>query len=86
MKMIQGALVASIVLAFSGAALAQSKAVQMTDAQMASVVAAGGNGAEVYKPENTTTFIWNNGRASRVNDRGQALTTVNSCGGQFILC
>jgi hypothetical protein len=86
MKLIQAAVAAAIALACSSGALAQSKATQMSDSQMANWVA-GTRAADVYKPDNTTTFIWNTGEASRYNDRGRALTTVNQCGGQgLILC
>jgi hypothetical protein len=80
MKLLHHALTATIVLAFSTAALAQSKAVQMTDRQMASIVAAGDSAATVIKLDNTNTVVFNSATAQvqRTNGGPRATTYVNS--------
>jgi hypothetical protein len=78
MKIIHAALAATLVIAFSTAALAEgaSKATQLTEAQMAKIVAAGA--ADVSKPDRTTTFVFNSGVAERTNESsGRGFTTVN---------
>jgi hypothetical protein len=79
MKLIHAALAASLVMAFSTAALAEgsSKATQLTEAQMAKIVAAGGP-ASVDKPDHFTTFVTNSGVAERSNpSSGRGFSTVN---------
>jgi hypothetical protein len=78
MKIIHAALAATLVIAFSSAALAEgsSKATQLTEAQMAKIVAAGG--AEVIKPDHSVTFVFNSSAVERTNDSsGRGFTTIN---------
>jgi len=80
MKLIHGALMAAVALAVSTGALAEgakSKAIQLSDAQMAKVTDAG---ASVDKYSQTITLVFNSGNTSQVNlSSGRGANTVNSC-------